>query len=236
MVGIVWIEAAQAGIAPLPPFGANPALAPIFTSVSRDIPRATVRRLPAYLRYLAELPAGRQTVSSDDIAEGSGVTAAQVRKDLSFLESTTGTRGVGYEAPALRQLISRALGLGQSVPVALVGAGNLGRALAGYGGFDKLGFHISGIYDVGGIGETVGGVEVRPVDRLAEDAADQEFAVGIIATPASSAQEVAGILVGAGVRAILNFAPAVVTVPPGVTVRQVDLATELQILSYYLSH
>ncbi|MDX1450866.1 MAG: redox-sensing transcriptional repressor Rex, partial [Acidimicrobiia bacterium] len=154
---------------------------------------------------------------------------------LSFLGGTTGTRGVGYETDALRDLLSRALGLGELVPVVLVGAGNLGSALAGYGGFSKLGFRIAGIHDIDHIGRQVGGVEVVHIDRLKRDAKRLGYAIGVIATPATAAQDVAGLLVDAGVRAILNFAPAVIHVPPGVTVRQVDLATELQVLSYYLS-
>ena len=194
-----------------------------------------MRRLPGYLRFLAELPISRDTVSSDEIADGCGVTAAQVRKDLSFLGGTTGTRGVGYETDALRDLLSRALGLGELVPVVLVGAGNLGSALAGYGGFSKLGFRIAGIHDIDHIGREIAGVEVVHIDRLKRDAKRLGYAVGVIATPAPAAQHVADLLVEAGVRAILNFAPAVIHVPPGVTVRQVDLATELQVLSYYLS-
>lgn len=174
-------------------------------------------------------------MSSDEIADGSGVTAVQVRKDLSYLHGSTGTRGVGYEAAALRQLISRALGLGLAIPVVIIGAGHMGSALAGYGGFTKLGFRVAGIYDIERIGEAIGNVTVKHIEGLADGAAEEGYAIGIIATPASAAQEVATNLVGAGVRAILNFAPAVVHAPPGVTVRQVDLATELQILSYYLS-
>lgn len=220
---------------PESPFRRNSTARPIFGRVTRDIPRATVGRLPSYLRFLGGLALGRPTVSSDEIAERCGVTAAQVRKDLSYLDGSSGTRGVGYEVDTLRTLIARALGLGAEVPVVIVGAGNMGSALAGYGGFTKQGFRVAGIHDIDHLDRQIAGIQVEPLDRLGVHAVERAYAIGIIATPAAVAQEVATALVDAGVRAILNFAPAVVEVPPGVTVRQVDLATELQILAHYLS-
>jgi redox-sensing transcriptional repressor len=204
--------------------------------MNQPIPRATVARLPTYLQYLEEVGPGHKTVSSDDIAEAAGSTAAQVRKDLSHLENI-GTRGVGYDVSILRDLISRALGLGSARPVAIVGAGNLGSALARYGGFEQRGFLISGIYDAdpARIGTEAAGLTVRHVSELVNDAGRTHFEIGIIATPPEAAQAVADLMVEAGVKAILNFAPLVVKVPGTVTVRRVDLATELRILSYHIA-
>jgi redox-sensing transcriptional repressor len=205
--------------------------------VTSTIPPATVGRLPRYLRFLESVPSVSAVVSSEDIAAGSGVTAVQVRKDLSHL-GAGGTRGVGYEVGSLRGLIARALGLVTVLPVAIVGAGNLGTALAHYKGFESRGFAVRAMYDVSGekVGAVVDGITVRHLDALAREAPGLGIAIGIIATPSDAAQLVADRLVEAGVRSILNFAPVVVLVPAGVTVRQVDLATELQILSYHLSH
>lgn len=176
-------------------------------------------------------------VSSDDIAEGSGVSSVQVRKDLSFL-GASGTRGVGYDVGALTDSIAKALGLGRPHAVAIIGAGNLGSALAGYQGFASRGFHIAAIYDVRSstVGTTIGDHEVRHIDRFGDDVEAFDISIAMIATPAQAAQEVARMVVEAGVSSILNFAPAELGVPDGVTVRRVDLATELQILSYHLAH
>jgi redox-sensing transcriptional repressor len=203
---------------------------------SRPIPEATVARLPVYLRSLLDLAEGRgqMTVSSEDLARMAGVNAAKVRKDLSYLGSY-GTRGVGYDVEYLLYQISRELGLTQDWPAVIVGLGNLGRALASYKGFGERGFSIQALFDVdeGVIGQEVAGMAVRHVDELKEVAAEQEVAIGIIATPPGAAQETAERLVDAGVKSILNFAPAHVNVPPDVTVRKVDLSIELQILSFY---
>jgi redox-sensing transcriptional repressor len=200
----------------------------------RMLPPATVARLPRYLRYLNGT--GKNVVSSEDIAAGSGVSAVQVRKDLSYL-GTVGTRGVGYDVDTLSDYIIRSLGLGDRLGVAIVGAGNLGTALANYQGFEARGFRIAAVYDVnaGRVGSPVDGLLIRHVDDLEEDVATLQIAIGIVATPAEAAQTVADRMVSAGIRSILNFAPVVLKVPAGVTSRQVDLATELQILSYHLS-
>ncbi len=192
-------------------------------------------RLPAYLRYLDSLGPQTQTVQSSDLAAASGVNAAKVRKDLSYI-GASGVRGVGYGVDELRTLILRRLGLSSELSVILIGAGNLGSALARYKGFDDRGFHIVAVYDVDPrrIGKKLAGIEIRHLDRLEDDLASRPADIGIIATPAAEAQAVASRLVEGGVPGILNFAPTVVKVPPGVTVRQVDLATELQILSFYL--
>lgn len=201
-----------------------------------DLPRATIRRLPRYLRALEGAP-DRRTISSGDLASAADTTAAIVRRDLSAL-GFAGVRGVGYDVERLRALISEELGLSADVRVAVVGAGNLGRALANYAGFRRRGFRIVALYDVDPekAGEEISGVPVRPLDRLAGDREDHGIDIGVVATPGEVAQEVADVLTGAGVRSILNFAPTRLGVPPGVEVRQVDLSTELQILSYYRTH
>src|SRR5438105_4714080 len=163
-----------------------------------------------------------------------GVNAAKVRKDLSYLGSY-GTRGVGYDVEYLLFQISRELGLTQDWPVVIVGIGNLGHALANYRGFSARGFRVVALVDadVAKVGEQVGELTVRHLDELPEIAAREGIAIGIVATPAAVAQDVADRLVEAGVTSILNFAPAVITVPKGVSLRKVDLSVELQILSFY---
>jgi redox-sensing transcriptional repressor len=201
----------------------------------RRIPEATVARLPVYLRSLYELATERiPNVSSERLAELAGVNAAKVRKDLSYLGSY-GTRGVGYDVEYLLYQMSRELGLTHDWPVVIVGAGNLGQALAGYGGFSERGFPVAALVDVdpGKVGGKINGVPVRHLDELAEVVGDSTGAIGVIATPAAAAQEAADRLVAAGVNSILNFAPVVLNVPRGVTLRKVDLAVELQILSFY---
>jgi redox-sensing transcriptional repressor len=206
-------------------------------SGERRIPEATVARLPLYYRALLETAeSGVGTVSSEGLANLAGVNAAKVRKDLSYLGSY-GTRGVGYEVDHLVHEISRELGLTQDWPVVIVGIGNLGHALANYRGFGARGFRVAALVDVDGskLGRRVAGLEVEGLDALARLVAERDIAVGIIATPAAAAQSVADSLVAAGVRSILNFAPAVVSVPESVSLRKVDLAIELQILSFYQS-
>jgi redox-sensing transcriptional repressor len=202
----------------------------------RRIPEATVARLPVYLRSLLELSDdGTLSVSSEELADLAGVNAAKVRKDLSYL-GTYGTRGVGYEVEYLIYQVRRELGLTHDWPVVIVGAGNLGQALAGYGGFSGRGFPVAGIVDVDPekVGLVIGGgVHVRHLDDLTAIVRAERVSIGVVATPAAAAQEAADRLVKAGVTSILNFAPFVLSVPPGVMVRKVDLAVELQILSYY---
>lgn len=204
-------------------------------SPRRRIPEAAVGRLPVYLRILGDLAAdGTTQISSDQLAELAGVNAAKVRKDLSYL-GTYGTRGVGYDVQYLTHQIRRELGLNQSWPVVIVGAGNLGQALANYAGITERGFTIVGVVDKDEtkIGTVVGGVRVKHADELQQIAQSKSVSIGIVATPAGGAQEAADALVKAGIGSILNFAPTVLNVPHGVNVRKVDLALELQILSYY---
>jgi redox-sensing transcriptional repressor len=204
---------------------------------NRAIPEATVSRLPIYLRALLDLAESRPEtkVSSEELARLAGVNAAKVRKDLSYLGSY-GTRGVGYDIEYLLYQITRELGLTQDWPAALVGAGNLGRALASYKGFSERGFRIAALFDIDErvVGEEIAGINVRHLDDLKEVVTEDGICIGIITTPPIAAQEVAERLVDAGVRSILNFAPAVVNVSPDVNVRKVDLSIELQILSFHL--
>ena len=213
-----------------------PVMAPAPTArTRRRIPEATVARLPLYLRSLLEAQhSGDATISSERLAELAGVNAAKVRKDLSYLGSY-GTRGVGYDVEYLLFQMSRELGLTQDWPVAIVGLGNLGHALANYGAFGERGFPIVALFDADPrvVGSEVRGVVVRHVDDLPVVAAELSLAIGIIATPASAAQDVADRLVAAGVSSVLNFAPTVIAVPEQVSLRKVDLAVELQILSFY---
>ncbi len=200
----------------------------------RRIPEATVARLPLYLRSLAELAADETpNVSSDRLAELAGVNAAKVRKDLSYL-GTYGTRGVGYDVDVLRGQINQELGLTETWPVIIVGAGNLGQALANYAGFDERGYPVVAVVDIdpAKVGRRIGEVPVCAVDELPR-LVTGTTTIGVIATPPGSAQDAADRLVAAGVTSILNFAPVVLAVPRHVSVRKVDLALELQVLSFY---
>jgi len=196
-----------------------------------------VARLPIYLRSLLELSPQIQTVSSEQLAESAGVNAAKVRKDLSYLGSY-GTRGVGYDVEYLLENMRRALGMTQDWPVVIVGIGNLGAALANYGGFGSRGYPVAALVDADPAvaGRRFGDLVVRPASELAEVVAELGIAIGVITTPAGAAQTVADELVAAGVRSILNFAPTVISVPEGVSLRKVDLAVEMQILSFYQRH
>ena len=201
---------------------------------AKRIPDATVARLPIYLRSLLEVSADTMTVSSEQLAESAGVNAAKVRKDLSYLGSY-GTRGVGYDVEYLQGQMRRALGLTHDWPVVIVGIGNLGAALANYGGFGDRGYPVAALVDADPevVGSTLGGLTVRHVDELGDVVRSEGINIGVIATPAPAAQSVADALVDGGVKSILNFAPTVITVPDDVSLRKVDLAVEMQILSFY---
>ena len=199
------------------------------------IPEATVARLPVYLRALRTLQdRGTATVSSEELAGVAGVNSAKLRKDLSFLGSY-GTRGVGYDVEYLIYQISRELGLSLDWPVAIIGIGNLGHALANYGGFVSRGFRIAALFDADPrlSGNRVAGLVIRHIDELDEVIADLGISIGVIAVPPIAAQSVADRLVTAGITSVLNFAPTVVTVPEGVDLRKVDLSIELQILAFH---
>jgi redox-sensing transcriptional repressor len=185
----------------------------------RSIPEATVARLPIYLRCLIDMAErGTHTVSSEQLADAAGVNSAKVRKDLSYLGSY-GTRGVGYDVEYLIYQVRRELGLEQDWPVAIIGVGNLGHALANYKGFAERGFRIVALLDGDGgkVGEQVGDLTVEHIDDLDRVVKEEQVAIGVVAR----------------VNSILNFAPAHLQVPDGVFLRKVDLSTELQILSFH---
>lgn len=200
-----------------------------------EIPEATVARLPLYLRSLRSLAAdGEHTVSSVGLAERSGVNAAKVRKDLSHLGSF-GVRGVGYDVQHLVFEIERELGLNHDRSVVIVGVGNLGQALANYGGFNQRGFSVGALVDADAskVGTVVRGMTVQHLDELPDLVSENDISIGLVCTPADAAQLVADRLVAAGVRSILNFAPTHLVGPDDVSIRKVDLALELQILGFY---
>jgi len=203
----------------------------------RSIPEASVARLAVYLRKLGELAEeGADTVSSDELAAATGVNPAKLRKDLSYIGSY-GIRGVGYEVAALVRQLERTLGLDHRQAVALVGIGNLGHALAGYGGFRGRGFPVTALFDVDPdlVGIHINGILVEHVSALPKVCAERGVTIGMIATPGQAAQGVCDLFVEAGVRCILNFAPVVLQVPEEVEVRKVDLAVELQILAFHVA-
>jgi len=204
----------------------------------RAIPEATVARLALYLQVLSargDGHEGQETISSEQLARSAGVNSAKLRKDLSYL-GTYGIRGVGYDVRTLTEEISRTLGAHRAHRVALVGLGNLGQALAGYPGFAGRGFVISALFDVdpARVGREVGGRVIQHLDDAVAVCRAAGVAITPMVTPAA-AQQVADILVAAGIRSILNFAPGVLSIPDDVEVRHVDLALELQILAFHES-
>jgi len=202
------------------------------------VPEATVARLATYLRvltsYAESAGAVSTTVSSDELAVAAGVNSAMLRKDLSFLGSY-GIRGVGYDVGTLTEEIARTLGLTVHRSVALIGVGNLGQALAGYAGFASRGFRIAALVDAdpARVGTSIQGMAVRDIADLERIVDEDNITIAVLTTPASAAQDICDRLVAAGVTSILNFAPVVLTVPSHVDVRKVDLAAELQILSFH---
>jgi redox-sensing transcriptional repressor len=204
-------------------------------AATKRIPEATVLRLPVYQRILTELVrAGTGTVSSEQLAELARVNAAKVRKDLSFLGSF-GTRGSGYDPEFLITQIDRALGIDENWSVAIVGIGNLGRALTNSAGFASRGCQVTSLYDVDAsvVGEEIRGMKVRHMDEIATLRPAECPDIGVITTPGWAAQSVADLLVRMGVTSLLNFAPRVLHVPAQVHVRYVDLSIELQVLGFY---
>jgi redox-sensing transcriptional repressor len=205
--------------------------------LDRVIPEATVARLAVYLRVLGDLATtGGETVSSEDLSAAAGVNSAKLRKDLSYVGSY-GTRGVGYEVVVLIEEIERILGLTRNQAIAVVGIGNLGHALANYGGFPGRGFPVVALFDVDEdlMGVPVGGILVNHIDEIGQVCASRDVSIGVICTPPPAAQAVCDRLVSGGVRCILNFAPVVLQVPDDVEVRKVDLAVEMQILSFHVA-
>lgn len=201
----------------------------------KNVSSATVARLPNYLRSVMDLAADDiASVSSEQLASHVGVNSATLRRDLSSL-GVTGTRGVGYDVKYLMYQISVILGVNQEWPVAVVGAGNIGRALTNYQGLASRGFPVRAIFDIAEakIGTEVAGLIVEPLASVSHRISELDITVGVIATSADAAQSVAELLIDAGIQSILNFTADPLDVPKGVIVRRVDLATELQILSFY---
>jgi len=191
-------------------------------------------RLSVYSRYLTEVDRkGIITISSGDIADGVGVSPAQVRKDLAYF-GEFGIRGVGYNVKDLHHNILRILGLSDGWGLCLVGIGNLGLALSTYQGFRDRGFTITSIFDnnPNKVGMIVNGIEVMHIDRMEEIIPQRKTQIGAITVPATAAQQVADKLVKAGIKAILNFAPVVLNVPPEVELRNVDLSVNLEVLTF----
>jgi redox-sensing transcriptional repressor len=204
----------------------------------RKIAESTVRRLSLYLRFLEEFEAeGRETVSSEALAARGGTTSAQVRKDLSFFGSF-GKRGLGYAVPELVHQLQEILGLRRNYRVAMVGAGKIGSALVQYRGFLQRGFEIVSIFDADSakVGKAWNGLTVRDVKELDTELKRLPVDIAVIVTPGEAAQGVADRVVAAGVKAILNFAPVQLTVPDDVVVKTVNLALELETLSYALTN
>lgn len=205
-------------------------------STTRKVPGSTVRRLSLYLRTLEAIEAeGIATVSSGELAERSGTTAAQVRKDLSHFGSF-GKRGTGYPAGELARELRDILGLHTSWRVALVGAGRIGSALFEYGDFRRRGFQIVAVLDAdpGKVGAHWGEVPIEPVEALEAVLERESVDIVILAVPAHGVQSVMDRVAASGIRAILNFAPTQLRVPRGVTVNDVNLAMELELLSFAL--
>jgi redox-sensing transcriptional repressor len=204
----------------------------------KHIAESTVRRLSLYLRVLEQAATrGQHTISSDALAEDGSTTSAQVRKDLSFFGSF-GKRGRGYAVAELVTQLQEILGLGREWKVYIVGAGKIGSALVSYRGFAQRGFRVLGIYDNNPqlVGRMIDGVGVRSMTQLEHDAAREQPDIAVITVPAEYAQDVAERVVAAGVKAIMNFAPAPLHVPASVTVKSVNMALELEGLAYALVH
>lgn len=202
-----------------------------------QIPDIVIRRLPIYVRTLRALTdADVRSVSSEELADLIGVTAAQIRRDLSYF-GKFGKQGKGYDTQFLAQTISRILRLDRQWPVALVGLGNLGRAIANYRGFTPSSFSIVAVFDRSprNVGNVVNGMEIQHDDHLTDTIIRERIRIGIISTPKSYAQDIADRMVAGGVEAILNYAPVILKVPETVTVREIDPVSALQSMTYYIS-
>ncbi len=204
---------------------------------SSGIPDIVIRRLPIYARSLRFLlDEGVETVSSGDLGARLGVSAAQIRRDLSYF-GEFGKQGKGYNVQFLLEQVSAILGLDREWPVALVGLGHLGRALIHYEALSTQGFCFRALFDHNPekIGQRVGDLTIRPMEDMPEAIAREGIKMAIMAVPAYGAQEAANALVAAGVRAILNYAPIIVQVPPSVKIRHIDPVVALQSMTYYLT-
>ena len=204
----------------------------------KRIAESTVRRLSLYLSFLEGIERqGSTTISSDELARLGGTTSAQVRKDLSLFGSF-GKRGLGYAVPELSEKLREILGLGKEWKVCIIGAGKIGAALARYRGFAERGFHVAGVYDIdeAKIGKRWESLTVRSIADLEKDASKHEYDIAVVATPAENTPAVVKQVVRAGIKAILNFAPIQLSVPADVTVRNVNMAMELEGLSFALTN
>ena len=204
----------------------------------KRIADSTVRRLSAYLRFLEDFEGrGLTTISSEELAQRGGTTSAQVRKDLSFFGSF-GKRGLGYSVPELSKQLRDILGLDREWRVVIVGAGKIGAALAQYRGFRQRGFAILRAYDNNPdkVGKTVEGMAVSDISQIERDFARERPDIVVIAVPGEAAQRVLDRIVKTGVKAVLNFAPTQLQAPPDVTVKTVNMAMELESLSYTLTN
>jgi redox-sensing transcriptional repressor len=203
---------------------------------SNEAPDIVVGRLPIYLRALTLMAQeGREITSSQELSEKLGISSAQIRKDLSHF-GEFGKQGTGYEISYLRDQLKRILHVEHTWPVALVGYGDLGHALANYGGFVPKGFEVVAVFDNDSqkIGQRVAGKEVMDLNDLPGVVREKRIKVAIIAVPSSAAQKVADMLVESGVKAILNYAPINISVPPNVRVQYIDPAAHLQHMTYYV--
>jgi len=202
------------------------------------IPLPSLRRLPLYYRRLAEaLDEGIAVISSEELGSSAGVAAAQVRRDLSYIDEE-GRPGIGYDVRALASRLERFLGLVNDKEAVLVGVGNLGRALASYTGFERYGLRIVALFDQdpAKVGMLVGEHQVLPASKLADLASRLHIQMGIITVPACAAQSVADLMVAGGIRVIWNFAPCRLSLPDSVLVKNEDLAAELATLSHHITH
>ncbi len=205
-------------------------------SSNHHVPAIVIGRLPLYLRALTQLGSeGRHVTSSQELSEKLGFSSAQIRKDLSYF-GEFGKQGTGYEIEYLEQALREILKVHHIWDMALVGAGDLGHALANYDGFEARGFRIAAIFDADPrkIGQTMGEWRVQPMHDLRETLREKHIQIAIIAVPADAAQGVADELIDAGVRAILNYAPTTLSVPQRVKVYHIDPVAGLQSMTYYL--
>ena len=204
----------------------------------KRIADSTVRRLSIYLSFLEEIDSqGVTTTSSDDLATLGGTTSAQVRKDLSFFGSF-GKRGLGYSVPELAAALREILGLGRQWRVCIIGVGKIGSALAKYAGFAERGFNVTGLYDsdASKVNHRSGGIPIQSTDDLEKDIKSGKYDIAVITVPAENAQPIVDRLVKAGMKAILSFAPTQLTVPDEVELRTVNMAMELEALTFALTN
>jgi redox-sensing transcriptional repressor len=203
-----------------------------------EIPDVVIDRLPVYARALTALErAGRDVVSSQELGATLGVTPAQIRKDLSYF-GRFGKQGRGYSVKRLLEELRQILGIDREWTMVLVGVGQLGRAILQYGGFAPQGFRILAAFDSDGsvVGETIEGLTVQPSEDLRKALTASHVDIGIVATPAATAQSVIDALIACGVRAILNYAPIAAQVPPGIHIKDIDPVLALQSMTFYLKH